>query len=101
MTKQAKATEVQSVILSKQRFKTLAAAKKWIKKHNFDVRHKGKEPDETSTSFRFRQKDPKDFDSKTFRTIKLTEGVSAVIGVLKDSVKKASVLDFLPGEEVI
>jgi len=78
-----KQTEVQTVIMSKERFPTMASATKWIRDHNFKTRHKGKGPDETSTSFRFRQRDPGDFQSGSFRTIRLTDGVSAVIGVPK------------------
>lgn len=80
LTEVVKQTEIQTVILSKSRFKTLADAKKWIKDHNFKVSHKGKQPDETSTSFRFRQRDPGDFQRGSFRTITLDRGVSAVIG---------------------
>ena len=75
-----KQTEIQTVILSKSRFKTSATAKKWIKDHNFKVSHEGKGPDETSTSYRFRQRDPGDFQAGSFRTISLDRGVSAVIG---------------------
>lgn len=73
----------QTLILSKKTFKTLAAASKWIRDHGFKVRHEGKPPDETSTSFRFRQRDPGAFQAGTFRTIQVREGVSMVVGRLK------------------
>ncbi len=84
---QKQTTTLQSLILSKDKFKTLAAAKKWIKDHDFKVNHKGKGPDETSTSFRFRQRDPGEFKEGSFRTIDFegADGVKAVIGVLKKS----------------
>lgn len=76
-------TDLQTVICSKERFDTLDAAKKWVKDHNFKVDHKGKGPDETSSSYRFRQRDPGDFQRGSFRTIELTDGVKAVVGKLK------------------
>jgi DNA adenine methylase len=74
------ATEVQTVILSKDKFKTLADARKWVKEHDFKTEHGGKGPDETEDSWRFRQRDPGDFKDGSFRTIALTDGVKAVIG---------------------
>lgn len=91
-----KQTEIQTVICSKTRFKTLAAAKRWIRDHNFKVSHEGKKPDETSTSFRFRQRDPGDFQTGSFRTIALDRGVSAVIGKpKKKSTKAADLVDVI------
>lgn len=74
-----KPTTVQTVILSKERFKTLEAAKKWVSDHDL---HAAK-VDETGTSYRFRQREPSEFVDGSFRTIELTTGVKAVIGVLK------------------
>ena len=81
---------IQTLILSKTVFKTMAAAAKWVRDHGFKVgTSKGKvpvakpAPEETSTSFRFRQRPPGDFQAGTLRTIRLTEGVSAVVGRLK------------------
>jgi len=87
-------TTVQTLILSKDKFKTLDQAKAWIKEHGFKVEHKGKAPDETETSYRFRQMDPGLFKPNTFRTITLTEGVKAVVGIVKsaDGVAKANEL---------
>lgn len=76
---------VQSVVCSKDQFETVDEAKKWIKDHGFKTTHAGKGPDETGTSWRFRQRDPGDFDSGSFRTIELTDGVSAVVGQLKET----------------
>lgn len=90
MSKTTKQTEIQTVICSKTRFKTLAAAKKWVRDHDFKTSHEGKPPDETSTSFRFRQRDPGDFQAGSFRTITLDKGVSAVIGRPKQKTKKAA-----------
>lgn len=92
LTKQT-TTTLQTLILDKEKFKTLAAAKQWIKEHGFKVTFEGKEPDETETSFRFRQRDPETFKPGSFRTITFegTEGVKAVVGVLKVSSKTKKV----------
>ena len=84
---------VQTIICSKDRFKTVGAAIRWVREHGFKVPsggvNKGKVPvakpgiDETSTSWRFRQRPPSDFQAGSMRTIRLTEGVSAVVGRLK------------------
>lgn len=71
---------IETIILSKDKFKTKKDAKKWIKDHKFSS-HK---VDETTSFFRFQQRDPAEFDKKTFRTITLTEGVKAVVGKLKN-----------------
>jgi len=84
---ESKATEIQTVICLKSRFKSLRDAIKWIRDHDFKVRHKGKAPDTTSTSFRFRQRDPGDFKKGTFRTIELDKGVKAVVGTPKEKEK--------------
>jgi len=68
-------TDVQSVVCSKEKFKTAESAKKWVSDHNFTV---GK-VDETEDSWRFRQFEPTKCQERTFRTIELTGGVQAVI----------------------
>ncbi len=73
----AGAWAVQSLIFSKDRF-DLAAAKKWIADSD-DFGNHGM--DETDTSYRFRQFDPGWFSE--FRTITITEGVSAAYGKIK------------------
>jgi len=75
-----KQTEVQTLIFSKPKF-TRKSAKKWAKDHEF----KNNKVDETSTSFRLRQKAPGLFIEGSFRTIELTSGVKAVIGRPKKS----------------
>ena len=66
---------IQSLIFSKDVFEDQAACKAWIKEHegfgNYGV-------EETDTSFRYRQYDPKYFSQ--FRTIAITDGVSAIYG---------------------
>jgi hypothetical protein len=85
-------TTIQTLILSKEVFKSLDAAKKWIKDHDFKTTHQGKGPDETDTSYRFRQRSPGDFIANSFRTIQFqgTKGVQAVIGRLKKAEKANS-----------
>ena len=79
----AKQTEVQTLIFSKPKF-TRASAVKWAKDHDF----KSSKVDETGTSFRLRQKPPDSFTEGSFRTITLTDGVKAVIGIPKKSKTK-------------
>jgi len=68
---------IQSLILSKERFETEASARKWVKDHDFEDHG----VDETETSWRFRQRNPDEFES--IRTIELDDGVKAVGGRLK------------------
>lgn len=78
LTRRIKATEIQTLIFSKEKFNREQAVK-WAKDHDF----KSDSVDETSTSFRLRQKEPSDFQDGSFRTIDITDGVKAVIGVPK------------------
>jgi len=73
--KQRETTEVQTVILSKERFETLEEAKNWITEHDFT----DEKVDETENSWRFRQFPPTKCQEGTFRTIDITDGVNAVI----------------------
>lgn len=65
--------QVQSLIFEKDVF-SRAEAVKWAKDHDFSASG----VDETENSYRMRQEDPGQF--KTMRTIKLTDGVKAVVG---------------------
>lgn len=97
--KKPPATTVQTLILSKTRFKTRQAAVKWVKDHDFHA----KNVDETETSWRFRQREPGEFQSGSFRTITMTSGIKAVIGRLKRRSKRESVIryrvDFVARQE--
>lgn len=75
---------VQTLIFSKDSFKTKEEAAKWAQEHNF----RSDKVDETSDSFRLRQRDPNDFDDTSFRTIDLTDGVKAVVGKLKKELQE-------------
>ena len=59
---------------------TRERAVEWARNHDF----RSDKVDETSTSFRLRQRDPDDFQEGSFRTINITTGLKAVIGRLKD-----------------
>lgn len=72
-------TTVQTLIFSKEIFDTAEQAKRWAEEHDF----KSDKVDETETSFRLRQIDPDQFQEGSFRTIDITDGIKAVIGVLK------------------
>lgn len=76
---QRQPTTVQSLILSKERFKSREAARNWVTGHKYHAT----KIDETETSYRFRQREPGEFKPGSFRTITLTDGVKAVIGKLK------------------
>ena len=72
-------TTVQTVILSKTRFRTAAEARRWARAHDFRT----DKIDETENSFRFRQRNPGDFKPRSFRTKEIDRGVSIVTGHLK------------------
>lgn len=72
---------VQTLIFSKDQFKTAAAARSWAKENGFRT----DKVDETESSFRLRQKNPGTFQEGSFRTITLTSGVKAVIGRAKSA----------------
>lgn len=79
-------TTIQTLIFSKERFKTAAAAKAWAKSHGY----KSGAVDTTGASFRLRQFNPGHFQAGSFRTISIADGVKAVIGRPKTSVKKGA-----------
>ncbi len=70
---------VQTLILSKEKFSKEEAIA-WVESHDFHA----EKIDETEDSYRFRQREPEEFDQESFRTITLTEGVQAVVGKIKD-----------------
>lgn len=76
----ATGSKVQSVLCSKKRFKTAAAARKWCKSHKFHT----KKLDETSNFYRFRQFPPGKCTGGTHGTINLTQGVQAHVCVPKE-----------------
>lgn len=76
---------VQSLIFSKDKFKSASEAKRWAKDHGF----KTDKVDDTEGSYRLRQKDPEGFADKSFRTFKITDGVQAV-GAKMKKVNKSS-----------
>lgn len=75
---------IQSLIFSKDIFADISSVKAWIKEHSDEFGDYGM--DETSTSIRSRQYDPEHFSE--FRTITLTEGVSAVYGRISSQPNK-------------
>jgi len=92
-----KRTTIQTLIFDKAKFPTRDSVRKWIKAHGFHImrqKEKVTKPgiDETAGSFRVRQRAPSDFVRGSFRTINITDGVKAVIGRLKSSVKKTGVV---------
>lgn len=74
-----KQTTVQSLVLSKERFKTLTQARQWVK-DNGGVSDK---VDETTNTFRFRQFNPGRCKEGTFRNKRIADGVIGVICVPK------------------
>jgi hypothetical protein len=71
-------TSVQSVLISRKVAGDQQAAQMWLAMHEFKT-----DLDVTPQTFRARQIDPRKFVPGSFRTIKLTDGVKAVIGRLK------------------
>lgn len=70
------ATEIQTILFSRDDF-TVNSAKKWLRENDF----KAVKVDTTANYHRFRQKDPKKFKNDSFRTIKIADGIKAVIGI--------------------
>ena len=77
---QRESVVIQTLILSKRRFKTKQDAVNWALNHNFKVT---KPVDETENNWRIRQRNPNDFKKETFVTWSITSGVQAVGGKLK------------------
>lgn len=71
-------TEVQTVLFDVSAF-TPATAKAWARSHGF----RAPAGDVTDRYIRLRQRDPAAYRAGTFRTITLTDGVLAVVGVPK------------------
>lgn len=73
-------TEIQTLIFSKEDFDQEEAVT-WADDHDF----KSDKVDETDDSFRLRQRDPDEFDDESFRTIDIDDGITAVVGLLKEA----------------
>jgi len=73
----------QSIILSKDRFSSEGQVRDWIKENNFKV-ESNPGIDETDTSYRVRQRDPGQFVEGSFRTKEVSNGISIVMGKLKN-----------------
>lgn len=67
-------SDIQSIIFDKKVF-TQRKAVEWLYKHGFYIT---KPVDETKNTYRYRQIEPKYF--QVMRTIKLTDGIKAVLG---------------------
>lgn len=74
-----KGMKVQSVLCSKERFKSAREAAQWCHEHNF----KAGDVDETDRYYRFRQFPPSRCQEGTIRTIELTDGVKATVCIPK------------------
>ena len=79
MADNEKPMKIQSFLFDVKNF-TADEAKKWLEDHD----KKSDKVDTTEEYHRFRQRNPKDFDEKSFRTIEITEGTKAIAGHLKD-----------------
>src|SRR5262245_27558798 len=69
---------LQSVIFSPKSEWTVEECKTWLTDHEL----KAGEPDETANSYRFRQRDPGDFEEGSFRTINFKGGKKKAVTVL-------------------
>lgn len=74
-----KGMRVQSVLCSKERFKSAKEAAQWCREHDF----KAGDVDETDQYYRFRQFPPSRCRDGTIRTIALTDGVKATVCIPK------------------
>lgn len=79
VSKAIEKTTIQTLIFDKSVFDTAEKAMSWARDHDFNA----DKFDETSDSYRIRQKDPLLFVGDSFRTIGITDGINAVIGILK------------------
>lgn len=70
-----KALVRQTVIFDKL-FWRKAAARNWLRRHGY----KYGDVDEKANTYRFRQRDPSDFDPKSFRTLSFMSGLKVVFG---------------------
>ena len=70
---------IQHLIFDKTIFPSEDDARLWAREHGFVV----EEVIEKENSWHITQLDPSEFVEETFRTIKVTTGVQAVVGVLK------------------
>ncbi|MCE5281958.1 MAG: hypothetical protein LLG93_07625 [Deltaproteobacteria bacterium] len=89
-----KASEIQTIILSKSAFRDSKAARAWARDHDFG----SAKIDETGESFRLRQREPSEFSDRSFRTIDIAKGVKAVIGRPKGTKMSGSMLLPYAGE---
>lgn len=80
------AKQIQSLILSKRRFKDQTAAVAWLKENEF----RSDKIDDTPNTFRARQFDPGRCKDNSFATISLTSGVRAVICAKKTIIIEAT-----------
>lgn len=88
-------TKVQSLIFSKENF-TENSAKEWAENHNYKFGY----ADEKEETFRIRQKNPKFFDSDSFRTIDITNGIQAVIACPKKKMENGGEFVFITDRQV-
>jgi hypothetical protein len=77
--KRLQPTIKQTIIVKKEVAKTRKQAEKLARLHADRIYTSR----ETSQSYRFRQRNPKDFDPKSFVTVKMEPGISIVLGKLK------------------
>ena len=84
----ADATQLQTLIFSKESFNAAGAAA-WLKRN----KKKAASKRETAESLRYRQEPPEAFVQGSFRTIKLAPGVSAVIGTPRTKNADADVVE--------
>jgi hypothetical protein len=71
--------EIQTLVLSKEKFERQSEAAQWAKEHDFNIGNVR----ETDDSWRILQRSTTDFQEQSFRTIELEPGIQAVIGRLK------------------
>ena len=70
--------EIQSILFDKKIY-TLSRAKEWLEQYDYVS-----SIDEKEHHFRARQREPSEFDKKSFRTKGIKLGISFILGRLKN-----------------
>lgn len=81
---------VQTLVFDKDKF-TEAQAIKWVQDHDF----KFSKIDEKEDSFRLRQRNPDLFQDGSFRTIEIAEGITTVLGKVKEEKISKGFFDYI------
>jgi len=88
-------SELQTIMFDRDYFNG-HAARSWLKDHEFAA----PKTDKTEKFLRYRQGEPQDFQKGSFRTITLTKGIKAVVGIPKLRRNPKYPIQLVPKEKV-